>query len=135
MAATASFSHRVRERLSASARPRSQNYPHWRRIAPAHDGPRNASNNNAHEPTSGRSTHYGSGHLNRVFRDIGHIFSSLYPSLAVPFLSRLSPVRDLLLCANHLFVAAMHSAACLRKDDTVDRAKALMQLPYGCSRF
>ena len=58
-----------------------------RRIAPAHEGPRNESNNKAHEPTSGRSTRYGSGHLIRAFRDIGHIFSSLYPALAV-FLSR-----------------------------------------------
>jgi hypothetical protein len=78
-----------------------------RRIAPSHEGPRNESNNNAHEPTSGRSTRYGSGHLIRVFRDIGHIFSSLYPSLAVLFLSRSAPVRDLLLCAKDLFVAAM----------------------------
>ena len=31
------------------------------------------------ESTSARSTHYGSGHLIRVFHDIGHIFSSLYP--------------------------------------------------------
>jgi hypothetical protein len=62
-----------------------------RRIAPSHEGPRNESNNNAHEPTSGRSTRYGSGHLIRVFRDIGHIFSSLYPSLAVLFLSRFAP--------------------------------------------
>src|SRR5262245_9657627 len=100
-----------------------------RSIAPPHEGPRNESNNKAHEPTSGRSTHYGSGHLNRVFRDIGHIFSSLYPSLAVLFLSRLSPVRDLFLCAKHLFVAAMHAASCLRKDDTVDRAKALTRVP------
>src|SRR6516165_1673384 len=64
-----------------------------RRIAPAHKGPRNESNNKAHEPTSGRSTRYGTGHLIRVFRDIGHIFSSLYPSLAVLFLSRLAPAH------------------------------------------
>ena len=38
-----------------------------------------SSNNKAHEPTSGRSTHYGSGHLIRAVRDIGHIFSSLCP--------------------------------------------------------
>src|SRR5262249_47053077 len=63
-----------------------------RHIAPAHEGPRNESNNKAHEPTSGRSTRYGSGHLIRVFRDIGHIFSSLYPSLAVVFLSRFASV-------------------------------------------
>src|SRR5215471_10536471 len=63
-----------------------------RRIAPAHEGPRNESNNNAHEPTSGRSTRYGSGHLIRVFRDIGRIFSSLYPSLAV-FLSLFVPAQ------------------------------------------
>src|SRR5262245_23757395 len=64
-----------------------------RRIAPAHEGPRNESNNQAHEPTSGRSTRYGSGHLIRVFRDIGHIFSSLYPSLAVLFLSRFASAQ------------------------------------------
>src|SRR5215510_12718968 len=63
-----------------------------RHFAPAHEGPRNESNNKAHEPTSGRSTRYGSGHLIRVFRDIGHIFSSLYPSLAVLFLSRFASV-------------------------------------------
>src|SRR6516165_7187125 len=68
-----------------------------RRIAPAREGPRNESNNNAHEPTSGRSTHYGSGRLIRVFRDIGHIFSSLYPSLAVLFLSRFAPVPGLVI--------------------------------------
>ena len=62
-----------------------------RRIAPAHEGPRNESNNKAHEPTSGRSTRYGSGRLIRVFRDIGHIFSLLYPSLAVLFLSHFTP--------------------------------------------
>ena len=63
-----------------------------RRIAPAHEGPRNESNNKAHESTSGRSTRYGSGHLIRVFRDIGHIFSLLYPSLAV-FLSRFAAAQ------------------------------------------
>jgi len=65
-----------------------------RRIAPAHEGPRNESNNKAHEPTSDRSTHCGSGHLIRVFRDIGHIFSLLYPSLAA-FLSRFAPSSGL----------------------------------------
>ena len=65
-----------------------------RRIAPAHEEPRNESNNKAHEP-SGRSTRYGSGHLIRVFRDIGHIFSSLDPSLAVPLLSRFAPSQRL----------------------------------------
>src|SRR5215831_4041109 len=82
-----------------------------RHIAPAHKGPRNESNNKAHEPTSGRSTRYGSGHLIRVFHDIGHIFSSLYPSLAVLFLSRFAPHRDLLLCAKHLFFAAMRRSS------------------------
>jgi hypothetical protein len=48
-------------------------------IAPAYEGPRNELNNKAHEPTSGRSTHYWSGHLSRAFRDIGRIFSSLGP--------------------------------------------------------
>ena len=49
-----------------------------RYIAPAHEGPHNESNNKAHEATSGRSTHYGSGPLIRVVRDIGRIFSSLF---------------------------------------------------------
>jgi hypothetical protein len=48
-------------------------------VAQAYEGLRNESNNKAHEPTSGRSTNYGSGHLIRAVRDIGHIFSSLCP--------------------------------------------------------
>ena len=95
-----------------------------RRIAPAHEGPRNESNNKAHEPTSGRSTHYGSGHLIRVFRDIGHIFSSLYPLLAVLFLSRCLGPRDLLLCAKHLFVAATRQ---LSEPRAQGRAMAALQ--------
>src|SRR5215813_13380904 len=82
-----------------------------RHIAPAHKGPRNESNNKAHEPTSGRSTRYGSGHLIRVFRDIGHIFSSLYPSLAVLFLSRFAPSQGLVVCAKHLFFATMRRSS------------------------
>ena len=50
-----------------------------RRIAPTREGPRNELSNRAHDSTSGRSTHYASGHLIRVFHGIGHIFSSLYP--------------------------------------------------------
>jgi hypothetical protein len=50
------------------------------RAAPAHEGPRNGSNNSGREPTSGHSTNYGSGHLIRVFRDIGRIFSLRLPS-------------------------------------------------------
>jgi hypothetical protein len=46
------------------------------RVAPARDEPRTGSNNSERESTSGRSTNYGSGHLIRVFRDIGCIFSS-----------------------------------------------------------
>jgi hypothetical protein len=77
-------------------------------IAPAHEGPRNHSNNKAHEPTSGRSTRYGSGHLIRVFRDIWHIFSSQCPShWRFCFLVVLPCPRDLLLCAKHLFGVAM----------------------------
>src|SRR5262245_13262217 len=75
-----------------------------RRIAPAHEAPRNESNNKPHEPTSGRSTHYGSGHLIRVSRDIGHIFSSLYPSLAVLFLSRFAPCPGFVGLRKDLFV-------------------------------
>jgi hypothetical protein len=55
-------------------------------VAPAHEEPRSGSNNSAHESTSGRSTPYGSGHLIRVFRDIGRIFSLLF------LLSHPSPV-------------------------------------------
>src|SRR5215475_4087197 len=76
----------IRERLCAFAQPQSQNYPPGAtsplllllaraRIAPAHEGPRNESNNKAHETTSARSTHYGNGHLIRVFHYTGHIFS------------------------------------------------------------
>jgi hypothetical protein len=56
------------------------------RVAPAHDEPRSGSNNSERESTSGRSTNYGSGHLIRVFRDIGRIFSLLF------LLSHPSPV-------------------------------------------
>src|SRR5262245_3816085 len=55
-------------------------------VAPAHEEPRSGSNNSAHESKSGRSTSYGSGHLIRVFRDIGRIFSLLF------LLSHPSPV-------------------------------------------
>src|SRR5215831_3372469 len=80
-----------------------------RRIAPAHEEPRNESNNKAHEP-SGRSTRYGSGHLIRVFRDIEpHLF------IAIPvrfcFLVASPTHRDLLLCAKHLFFAAMRRSS------------------------
>ena len=54
--------------------------------------PRNESNNKPYEPTSDRSTHCGSGHLIQVFRDIGHIFSLLHPSLAL-FLSRFAAAQ------------------------------------------
>jgi hypothetical protein len=48
------------------------------RVAPAHEEPRSGLNNSEHESTSGRSTNHGSGHLIRVFRDIGRIFSLLF---------------------------------------------------------
>jgi hypothetical protein len=48
------------------------------RVAPARDEPRSGSNNSERGPTSGRSTNYASGHLIRVFRDIGRIFSLLF---------------------------------------------------------
>ena len=51
----------------------------WSRIAPAREELRNASNKSEHEPTSDHSTNYGNGHLIRVFRDIGRIFSWLLP--------------------------------------------------------
>jgi hypothetical protein len=56
--------------------------------------PYNDSNNKAHEPTSGRSTHCESGRLIQVFHDIGRIFSSL-SSLAALFLSRLARSQGL----------------------------------------
>jgi hypothetical protein len=65
-------------RASIAAAFRPELWP-GRRIAPTREGPRNESSNRAHDSTSGRSTHYASGHLIRVFHGIGHIFSSLYP--------------------------------------------------------
>jgi len=60
----------------------------WRRNAPARNELRNGSNKSEREPTSDRSTNYGSGHLIRVFRDIGRIFSLLF------LLSHPSPIGD-----------------------------------------
>ena len=73
---------------------------------PAHAGLRNALNNNAHDPTSGRSRHYWSGPPIRVVRDIGRIFSSLCPfHLTVScFLVALIRSRDLLLRAKYLLL-------------------------------
>src|SRR5262249_42735834 len=76
-------------------------------VAPAHEEPRSRLSNSARESTSGRPTNYGRGHLIRVFRDIGHIFSSLYPSLAVLFLIRFAPSQGLVVCAKHLFFATV----------------------------
>jgi hypothetical protein len=59
------------------------------RVAPAHDKPRSGLNNSERESTSSRSTDYGSGHLTRVFRDIGRMFSLLF------LLSHPSPVGHL----------------------------------------
>src|SRR6516164_11816345 len=56
------------------------------RVAPVHDEPRSSSNKSEREPTSVRSTNYGSERLVRVLRDIGRIFS-------LPFLlSHPSPI-------------------------------------------
>src|SRR5262249_53295803 len=60
------------------------------RAAPADDEPRSGSNKSERESTSVRSTNYGSGHLIRVFRDIGRIFSLLF------LLSHPSPIGHLL---------------------------------------
>jgi hypothetical protein len=103
-----------------------------RRTAPTREGPRNASNNKAHEPTSGRSTHYASGHLIRVFRGIGHIFSSPYPfHWRSCSLVALAAVRYLFICAKHLFVAAIadgdvagSAAQCGRKRLSAEGNKA-----------
>jgi hypothetical protein len=62
----------------------------WRRNAPARKELRNGSNKSEREPTSDPSTNYGSGHLIRVFRDIGRIFSLLF------LLSHPSPIGHLL---------------------------------------
>src|SRR5215468_6304898 len=100
-----------------------------RHIAPAHEGPRNELSNNAHEPTSGRSTRYGSEHLIRVFRDIEHIFSSLYPSLAVLFLSRFAPSQGLVaLCQT--FILRCH-AAIVRAEGSRTSNGHLSNLPGG----
>src|SRR5215467_65908 len=80
-----------------------------RRIALAHEGPRNESNNKAHEPTSGRSTRYGSEHLIRVFRDIGHIFSSLTRHWRFCFLVAL-PRSQGLVALRQTFVRRCHAA-------------------------
>jgi hypothetical protein len=57
---------------------------HSRRIAPARKELRNGSSKSEREPT--HSTNCGSGHVIRVFRDIGRIFSLLF------LLSHPSPV-------------------------------------------
>jgi hypothetical protein len=47
----------------------------WRRIAPARNELHNGSNKSEREPTSGRSTDYGLGHLVQAFRGIARNFS------------------------------------------------------------
>src|SRR5215469_8059572 len=47
-------------------------------VAPACKELRSGPNKSEGEPTSARSTNYGSGLLIRVFRDIGRIFSLLF---------------------------------------------------------
>src|SRR5262249_61903367 len=59
---------------------------HSRRIAPARKELRNGSSKSEREPTKAHSTNCGSGHLIRVFRDIGRIFS-----LLVLLIARWSP--------------------------------------------
>ena len=49
-----------------------------RGVAPVRKELRNGSSKSERESTSGRSTNYASGHLIRVFRDIGRIFSLLF---------------------------------------------------------
>jgi hypothetical protein len=113
----------------------------WSRIAPTHEGPRNALNISAREPTSGRSTHYESGHLIRVFRDTGHIFSSPSRSLRVGyavvdfcFLVALPPAPDLLLRAKHWFVEAMARAArATPQREPVGRARRRRRQGAGAS--
>ena len=73
-------------------------------VAPACKELRSGPNKSEREPTSARSTNYGSGHLSPAFHGTGHIFSSLYPFC---FLIALPPHRDLLLSAKHLFVPAI----------------------------
>src|SRR5215831_16991214 len=59
---------------------------HSRRIAPARKELCNGSSKSEREPTKAHSTNCGSGHLIRVFRDIGRIFS-----LLVLLIARWSP--------------------------------------------
>ena len=47
----------------------------WRCIAPARKELHNGSNKSEREPTNGRSTNYGRGHLVPAFRSIGRNFS------------------------------------------------------------
>src|SRR5262249_19762759 len=108
----------------------------WR-IAPAREGPRNASNNKAHEPTSGRSTHYGSAHLIQVFRDIGHIFSLLRPFIGgFVFLVALAP-RAGLVIPRQTFVRRSHNgptaAGALRKARSTQKNSAFSST--SASRF
>ena len=75
-------------------RERSGHVLRWSRIAPAREELRNASNKSEHEPTSDHSTNYGNGHLIRVFRDIGRIFSWLLPCTLCPWGSRATVTRS-----------------------------------------
>src|SRR6516165_803250 len=78
-----------------------------RRIAPAHEGPRNESNNKADEPTSDRSTHCGSGHLIRFSVTLSTSFHRY--TRAVLFLSRFAHSQGLVaLCQT--FVLRCHAA-------------------------
>ena len=56
-------------------------------VAPACEELRSGSNNSEREPTSGRSTNYGSGHLIQVFHGTGRTFS-LMPSHPLDAASR-----------------------------------------------
>jgi hypothetical protein len=50
----------------------------WRRVAPVRKEFHNGSNKSEREPTNGRSTNYGRGHLVPAFRSSGRNFSYRY---------------------------------------------------------
>jgi len=97
----------------------------WRRIAPARKELRNGSSKSDNEPTTTRSTSYGSGSLILVFHDTGRIFSLLF------LLSHLSLVYHplgLMLCAPIPY--ALRSDGLIRTNDATN-AMTFEQLRTG----
>src|SRR6516165_3434164 len=111
-----------------------------RRIAPAHEGPRNESNNKADEPTSDRSTHCGSGHLIRFSVTLSTSFHRY--TRAVLFLSRFAHSQGLVaLCQTFVLrchrrssepraqARAMATSSTLPKRDGARRLKPKAPVP------